>query len=247
MGKDYRPVIRRFRHELPSPVAAHPRDDELTPERQSLFRQTLARRVKGLTVVLDGCHDQHNGTAVIRSCEAMGLQHVHVITDRVSFKINRRIAQGAQFYTDIHVHASVEDCYAWLRERGYQIAVTDLAEDAVAGPHELLDADGQLPQPLALVFGSEGFGVSPAASTQADQAMLIPMAGMVQSLNLSVSVAIAVHALRAPALAADAPGDLTVEEQTALYDRWVARGRRPALHDERPGATSSDDDIESYS
>ena len=221
--KDYRPVQRRFRRELPSPVPEHPRDSELTPERQYTFRQILARRVASLTVVLDGCHDPHNATAVIRSCEAMGLQHVHVITDRVSFKINRRIAQGAQFYTTIHVHASVEDCYAWLRREGYRIVVTDLAEDG-DGPERLPPYRAT---PIALVFGSEGFGVSEAASAKADQAMLIPMAGMVQSLNLSVSVAIAVHAVRAADLSADSAGDLSAEQQIALYDQWVARGRRP--------------------
>ena len=109
----------------------------------------------------------------------------------------------------------------------------------MVGPNELLRQSGD--QAIALVFGSEGFGVSEQASALADQAMLIPMAGMVQSLNLSVSVAIAVHACRAEAMAQDAPGDLSDDEQIALYDRWVARGRRPGIQDERPSSGSGSD------
>ena len=93
--------------------------------------------------------------------------------------------------------------------------------DAQVGPQALVPLLDE--RPLAIVFGNEGDGVSKAANEQADGAYLIPMVGFPQSLNLSVSVAITVHHLRAPMLAANEPGDLSPERQQALYDRWVRR------------------------
>ena len=72
---------------LPSPVPEHPVDVLLTPARCQKYRQVLARRVKHICVVIEDCHDPHNATAVIRSCDAYGIHHVHVTTDRNKFKI----------------------------------------------------------------------------------------------------------------------------------------------------------------
>lgn len=236
-GKDCRPA-RRWRRELPSPVGPHPADDLLTPERAATFRQVLARRCDSLAVVVEDCYDPHNATAVIRTCDIFGIHRIHVTTTRSRFKVNRRVSQGAHRYVDLRVHATIEDAYADLRRDGFRILVSDLHADAVVGPQHLQEHHAA--GPLALVFGSEGFGVSRSAVDAADGCFLIPMVGFSQSLNLSVSVATSIYALRGAALAADAPGDMSAERQRGWYHRWISAqkgagvARRLAEHDWTP-------------
>ncbi len=208
-----------FGGDLPSPIPAHPIDRILTPERARKYRQVLARRTARLAIVVEDCHDPHNATAIIRTCDAFGVHRVFVTTGRNAFKVNRRVSQGSHHYVDLHVHPDIASCYAELRALGYAIFATDLSAGATIGPEHLRERLAA--QPLALVFGNETAGVSAAASSQADGHFLIPMAGFPQSLNLSVSVAASVYALRGEALSADLPGDLPAEEQIRCYDAWV--------------------------
>jgi len=204
-------------------MTSHPFDTLLTPERAAKYRAVLAQRTPRLTVVIEDCHDPHNATAIVRTCDAFGIQNVHVTTSRNTFKINRRISQGSHFYIDLHVHRSIEDCYAALRAQGYRIWVSDLQASATVGPQRLReDLENK---PIALIFGSEQSGVSPLSVSGADGCFLIPMVGFPQSLNVSVSVAVTLYALRGDRLAAGTAGDFTAVEQNALYERWV-EGRR---------------------
>jgi tRNA (guanosine-2'-O-)-methyltransferase len=208
-----------LRTQLPSPVGEHALDALLTPERARKYRQVLARRTGRLTVVVEDCYDPHNATAIIRTCDAFGVHRVVVTTGRNAFKVNPKISQGSHFYADLSVFPGIEEAYAALRARGVAIYVSDLAAQAVIGPERLR---AQLAErPLALVFGNEGSGVSERASALADGHFLIPMVGFPQSLNLSVSVATSLYALRSQELLADAPGDLSAAEQCAYYDHWV--------------------------
>ncbi len=213
------PARAQFAGELPSPVPPHALDALLTPERAWKYRQVLARRTGRLAVVIEDCHDPHNATAIVRSCDAFGVAEVHVVTTRSAFKVNRKISQGSHHYVDLHVHADIAAAYAALRARGFRVLVSDLAAGATVGPQEL--RAGLAAQPLAVVFGSEGDGVSAAASTGADGFFLIPMIGFPQSLNVSVSVAVTLYALRQDELTRDLPGDLSAERQIATYERWV--------------------------
>jgi tRNA (guanosine-2'-O-)-methyltransferase len=207
--------------DLPSPIPRHPAEELLTPERAHKYRQVLARRSKRLVIVVEDCHDPHNATAIVRTCDAFGLSRVVVTTANKGFKINPKISQGSHYYVDVEVHHEITAAYAKLRAEGYRILVTDLAADAVIGPDALKPMLAE--QPLALVFGNESAGVSKAASEQADGCFLIPMVGFPQSLNLSVSVATTVYTLCGERLAANVPGDLSGPEQTALFDRWLRR------------------------
>jgi tRNA (guanosine-2'-O-)-methyltransferase len=207
------------RPDLPSPVPVHALDALLTPNRARKYRQVLARRTGRLTVVVEDCFDPHNATAIIRTCDAFGVHRVVVTTNRNAFKVNPKVSQGSHFYADLTVVGSIQDAYAGLRARGSAIYVSDLAAQAVVGPERLQPLLAE--RPLALVFGNEGSGVSAEASSLADGHFLIPMVGFPQSLNLSVSVATTLYALRSRALIEDAPGDLDPAEQCACYDRWV--------------------------
>ena len=216
----------RFR-ELPSPVPPHPGDAAITTERARTYRQVLARRCSRLCIVVEDCVDPHNASAIVRTCDAFGVHTVAVVTGRNSFRLNPKICQGSHRYLDLRIHSNIEDCYTRLRAEGFAILVSDLAAGAVAGPDLL--SERLAAQPLALVFGNEGSGVTPAAVAGADGCFLIPMAGFPQSLNLSVSVATTVYALRGPALEADAPGDLTPAQQQDWYERWLKGHAGPAV------------------
>ncbi len=208
-----------FQRDLPSPVGPHPLDALLTPERARRLRQVLSRRTGRITVVIEDSYDPHNATAIVRTCDAFGLSELHVTTARNAFKVNTRVSQGTHRYLDLHIHADITAAYAALRARGFRILVSDLSADATVGPENLRAA--AVDAPLALVFGNEGSGVTPAASAGADGFFLIPMAGFAQSLNVSVSVAVTLYALRGPELSADAAGDLPPERQRALFEQWV--------------------------
>jgi tRNA (guanosine-2'-O-)-methyltransferase len=209
------------RGDLPTPVPPHALDALITPARARKYRQVLARRTGRLVVVVEDCYDPHNATAIVRTCDAFGVQRVLVSTGRNAFKVNRKVSQGSHHYIDLQVHPDITAVYAALRAEGFAIFASDLAADAVVGPQQLAPRLAQ--QPLALVFGNEGSGVSADAARLADGCFLIPMVGFPQSLNLSVSVATTLYALRHAALEGDLPGDLSAERQAALYEHWVRR------------------------
>ena len=211
--------VRRFAQIHPSSIGDHPLDSRLTERRAERFRQVLARRVTKITVVIDDCFDPHNATAVLRSCEAFGLNEIHVVTPRNRFRVNKKISQGAQLYTTVHSHRSISAVYDELKSHDFRIIASSLSADATVDPHELSSEES----PIALVFGNEESGVSDEGLDGADGRFYIPMSGFTQSLNLSVTVAVALYSIRHLALARDEIGDMSADEQRSTYDRWIRR------------------------
>ena len=161
-----------------------------TSRRQERVESVLARRQPTLAVVLEDVHDPHNASAVLRSCDAVGVMDVHLVyvteePPRKSF--GRSTSASAAKWIRLHFHDSIEDCYARLREQGYTIAATALETDS----RDFYSMD--LTEPTALVFGNEMRGVSPEAIEGADYTVYIPMQGMVESLNISVSCAVTLY------------------------------------------------------
>jgi tRNA (guanosine-2'-O-)-methyltransferase len=141
-----------------------------------------------LRVVLEGVTIAHNASAVIRTCDAAGILHLDLVSPNPDLLgINKAISTRAEKWVDIHLHDSISGCLSPLIKKGFKVAVTHLGEGAL--PYTDLD----YAQPLALVFGSESEGVSPEARGLADFQIRIPMLGMVQSLNLSVSVGVILY------------------------------------------------------
>ena len=148
-------------------------------------KRVLSLRQPDLRVVLEGVAIAHNASAVIRTCDAAGILHLDLVSPNPELLgINKAISTKAEKWLDVRIHSSLEACLLPLKERGFQVAVTHLGEKAV----EYTEMDYSLP--LAIVFGSESEGVSPEALKLADHRIKIPMLGMVQSLNLSVSVGV---------------------------------------------------------
>ena len=169
----------------------------LTPPRRERFAAVLSQRTQHLTVVLEGLRQTHNFSAVLRSCDAFGVQSVHVVDpfelfEPGRFHVSRNVAMGAQKWLRLHAHETIESCVASLRGDGYRIAATAPATDS--HPATPL-AEFDLAQPVALLMGNELEGLSDAAIKLADERLAVPLAGFVESLNVSVAAAICLYDL----------------------------------------------------
>jgi tRNA (guanosine-2'-O-)-methyltransferase len=130
----------------------------------------------------------HNASAVIRTCDAAGILHLDLISPNPELlRFNEAITTRADKWLEIGVHGTAAECFAPLKEAGFMVVATHLEAEAV--PYTDIDYT----KPLALVFGSEAEGISAESLAFADTIVRIPMLGMVQSLNLSVSVAVILY------------------------------------------------------
>lgn len=163
-----------------------PNPESITPERRARLESALRRRQPTLTVVFENVHDPHNVSAVIRSCDAVGVAEAHgIYYGRTTFpELGGKSSASARKWVDVNLHQTVDECFSHLRSQGFRIFTTHMSSDAVS----LYDVD--LTQPVALVFGNEHDGVSEEARNAADGNVIIPQVGMIQSLNISVACAV---------------------------------------------------------
>lgn len=193
-----------------------------TSRRQERIESVLLRRQPTLTVVLEDVHDPHNASAVLRSCDGVGVLDVHLVyvdeePPRQSF--GRSTSASAAKWIRIHQHESIDACYAHLREQGFTIAATALEPDS----RDFYSVD--LTQPTALVFGNEMRGVSEAGIRGADMTVYIPMQGMVESLNISVSCAVSLYEAMRQRMAAGMYEEpqLGEAERIEIRDEWLRK------------------------
>lgn len=193
-----------------------------TSRRQERIESVLRRRQTTLTVVLEDVHDPHNASAVLRSCDAVGVLDVHLVyvnEEPPRKSLGRSASASAAKWIRIHSHDSIAECYRHLRDQGFTIAATALEPES----QDLYDLD--FARPTALVFGNEMRGVSIDAMHGADCTVYIPMQGMVESLNISVSCAVSLYeAMRQREQAGmyDVP-QLSGEELVRVRDEWLRK------------------------
>ncbi len=191
-----------------------------SPKRMKRIKSVLAYRQPDLTVVLENIHDPHNVSAVIRSCDAVGVMRVELLYTCEGFPaIGKRSSSSADKWLEKRKHKSVDDCYAILRSEGFVVCATRLEPSSVS----LYDID--LTRKVALVFGNEHRGVSNEAAQSADVCFRIPMFGMLQSLNVSVACAVSLYEALRQRLAKgqlDSP-KLSSQEIRMAYHQWIKR------------------------
>lgn len=159
-----------------------------TKERIEKVKRVLSLRQPDLRVVLEEVKNTHNASAVVRSCDAAGILYVDIISaDEEPFPVNEAISTRAEKWIQFQYYTSASDCLNSLKKEGIKIAATHISEDSL--PYTDLDYT----QPMAIVFGNEAEGLSEEALALADYKIKIPMIGMTQSLNLSVSVGIILY------------------------------------------------------
>lgn len=149
----------------------------------------LNKRQNDLTVVLENVFDPHNISAVMRTCDAVGIQEIYVLNTKIPRhkKWGSKSSSSAAKWLTIHQFDNNEECFAQLRKNYNRIFTTHLSSDAV-GLYDL-----NLTDSVALVFGNEHSGVSDEILALSDGNFIIPQVGIIRSLNISVACAVTVY------------------------------------------------------
>ncbi|WP_439506477.1 TrmH family RNA methyltransferase [Sediminibacterium sp.] len=161
----------------------------MTPSRAEKINQVLSKRQSGLTVVMENVHDPHNIYAVMRTCDAVGIQDIYVLNTELPREgyFGIKSSSSANKWLTIHQFDNVQSCFSALREK-YDLIYTTYLGETSKSVYEI-----DFTQRVALVFGNEHKGVSYEAQALSDGNFIIPQVGMIPSLNISVACAVAIY------------------------------------------------------
>lgn len=190
----------------------------MTPERSERLNNVLSKRQPGLTVVLENVSDPHNISAVMRTCDAVGVQEIYILNTQIDLhkKWGAKSSSSAAKWLTVHQFTDAGSCFSALRKKFAKIYTTHLSKDAA----DLYEMD--LTATVALVFGNEHSGCSEDIIARADGNFIIPQVGIIRSLNISVACAVSLYeAYRQKNRAGhyDQP-QLLDEELTTLKEGW---------------------------
>lgn len=188
----------------------------ISTERMERIDAVIAARIGNVVPVLEEMADPHNGAAVLRTADALGIHEIHVIEARNRFLVSRGVARGTAHWLDLHRHRDGRACIDELRARQFRVLVA--STEGTVEPEEI----ARIPR-VAIVFGNEHAGVSPSLRERVDGVYRIPMRGFVESLNVSVAAAITLWAATR-----DRRGDLPDAAKTALRARFMMASVRDA-------------------
>lgn len=160
----------------------------MNPDRFARLQAVLARRQPTLTVLMEQVHKPHNLSAILRNCDAVGVLEAHAVpAEQDRLKTHMAVSAGASKWVPVHVHDTIADAVDVLHADGFRILAAH--PDADALDYRTVDMTG----PTCLLVGAELHGVSEAALELADQHVVLPMHGMVRSLNVSVAAALLLY------------------------------------------------------
>lgn len=190
----------------------------MTPERSERLVSVLNKRQDNITVVLENVFDPHNISAVMRTCDAVGIQDIFVLNTKIARhrKWGQKSSSSAHKWLTVHQFTDASECFAALRARYDTILTTHLSSDAIS--LHAVDFTGR----IALVFGNEHAGVSDEIRAMADGNFIIPQVGIIRSLNISVACAVTVYeAMRQKMLAGHYDqSSLPENRYAALRKEW---------------------------
>lgn len=188
----------------------------MTPERFAKLQHALERRQPDLTVFLDAVNKSHNISAIIRTADAVGIQHVHTISAGDSIRRHHMIAGGAKHWVGITLHRSTKAALTALRTEGWHLVAAHVGEKT----RDYREVD--YTKKVAIMVGAELVGLSDAAVAAADDHIAIPMHGLGTSLNVSVAVGVILLEAERQRLAAGfyAQSRLTPEERERTLFEW---------------------------
>ncbi len=159
----------------------------MRPRRFQRLKEVLARRQPDLTVLMDRVNKSHNFSAILRNCDAAGVLDAHVVPPDRGFDLHHATSAGTKKWVRVHRHPDVPSAVSHLREAGFRLLAAHPGPDAV--DYRSVDYT----RPTALVMGAELHGVSEKALRLVDAHVVIPMHGMVHSLNVSVATALLLY------------------------------------------------------
>ena len=168
----------------------------MTPERFARIQDVLNKRQIDLTVIMDNIHKPHNFNAIIRTCDAVGIPDVYYIPVTQGYRPLNYYAKGSQKWVQAHKYNNFSTIAKELQNQGHQLLAAHFSADAV----DYREIDYTIP--TAIVMGTELTGISAATANIVDKHIVVPMQGMVASLNVSVALAIILFEAQAQRLAA---------------------------------------------
>ena len=194
----------------------------INEERRERLQQILRERTRHITVVLEDIYQPQNASAVMRTCECLGIQELHVIENLYEYRLNPAVVQGSSKWIDLIRHNREEQdnsraCIEQLKQRGYRI----IAMDPAPGGKTVDQLD--ISDKLALCFGSEEPGLSATLTDLADETVRIPIHGFTRSYNLSVSAGISLYILVTALKNSSVNWQLDERDATDLYIKWLAQ------------------------
>jgi tRNA (guanosine-2'-O-)-methyltransferase len=188
----------------------------LTDERKEVIRRTLASRTHYMRILTENMFHPQNASAIMRHCEAFGIQQIHTVEDRCKFDPSVNIVRGTQKWVDVEHHDTTAEALATLKSEGYRIIATTPHRCSTT-PETFDVTKGK----FALVFGTEHAGISEEVIEAADEFLMIPMCGMVESLNVSASAAILIYMLSQRIRNQVEDWRLSDAEHLRLLTRWT--------------------------
>ncbi len=193
----------------------------MTIERRATLEQTLSMRTYEMTILSENTFHSQNASALMRHCEAFGLQQMHAVEELCDFRTYADIVRGTDQWVDLERYSNTTDAVRALKGAGYRIVATT--------PH----IDGATPESFdveagrfALVFGTEHSGISQQIIDEADEFLQIPMCGMVESLNVSASAAILIYMLSQRLRERSQGWQIEPLQQQEILYRWMQRSVR---------------------
>lgn len=197
----------------------------LTEQRLATLKANVVNRTRYLTVVLENIYQPQNASAVLRTCDCLGVQDVHIIEDQHPYRLNPKVELGSAKWLNINTYPisetenSTRSTLLKLKAEGYRLVATSPGQNNVS----LNDFELEKGK-TALLFGTELTGLSPTALEMADERLTIPMYGFTESFNISVSAAIVLyHLCREMRTNSRVPWQLTAEAQDELLLQWLRR------------------------
>ena len=161
----------------------------MTQARLNRVDQVLAKRQPDVAVLLDQVHKAHNLSAIVRSCDAVGVPQVHAVESHEALKLFRGTTMGSDQWVDLTIYDDFDQAFNHIKAQNMTVYAAHLSDQAI----DFREAD--FTQPCAILMGAEKWGVSDHAAQRADQHIVIPMMGMVESLNVSVATAVILYEL----------------------------------------------------
>jgi tRNA (guanosine-2'-O-)-methyltransferase len=195
----------------------------VTDHKKQFIEKVLDQRTRYVTVVLEDIYQSHNASAVVRTCEGMGIQDIHIIENNSRYEVNPKVLKGSNKWIDL-IRYNQDDkknairCFQSLKENGYKILALDPAEDGI--PIQSVDVTSQK---CALVFGNELKGLSAYARAHCDQKVHIPMQGFTESYNISVSVAVSLTLLMSKLSEENINISLSTQEKDIIKLLWFRK------------------------
>ena len=188
----------------------------ITEERKEVLKRTVSQRTHYMRIMTENMFHPQNASAIMRHCEAFGIQQIHTVEDRCKFDPSVNIVRGTHKWVDVEHHENTAEALKALKAEGYRIVATT-PHRCSATPESFDVTKGK----FALVFGTEHAGISDEVIEAADDFLMIPMCGMVESLNVSASAAILIYMLSQRMRLSDVQWQIDEPSQAELLFRWT--------------------------